>query len=50
MLVQEPKSPMFSMLQRILRDEGLKGLYRGVVINVQRAALVNLGEPLSLID
>ncbi|CAK9002107.1 unnamed protein product [Durusdinium trenchii] len=35
---------MVSLLQRILREEGVKGLYRGVVVNVQRAALVNLGE------
>lgn len=33
-----------AMVQQIIREEGLKGLYRGVVINVQRAALVNLGE------
>ncbi|CAJ1341310.1 unnamed protein product [Effrenium voratum] len=33
-----------SVLKRILREEGVKGLYRGVGINVQRAALVNLGE------
>eukprot|EP00434_Breviolum_minutum_P039877 symbB.v1.2.035419.t1/scaffold4734.1/size35659/3 len=45
MLVQEGGSrSMVAMFQHILREEGIKGLYRGVVINVQRAALVNLGE------
>ncbi|CAK9002489.1 unnamed protein product [Durusdinium trenchii] len=45
MLVHEGgRDGMVSLLQRILREEGVKGLYRGVVVNVQRAALVNLGE------
>jgi solute carrier family 25 uncoupling protein 27 len=29
--------------RNIMRDGGIKGLYRGVIPNVQRAALVNMG-------
>lgn len=31
-------------LHKIIRDEGFKGLWRGVLPNVQRAFLVNMGE------
>lgn len=35
---------MVRVFRDILQQEGVKGLYRGIIPNVQRAALVNLGE------
>ncbi|XP_048762503.1 mitochondrial uncoupling protein 4-like [Ostrea edulis] len=34
----------FDAFQKIVAESGVKGLYRGVVPNVQRAALVNMGD------
>jgi len=39
-----PKRGMLEVAMEILRDEGPRGFYKGVVPNVQRAAAVNLGE------
>jgi hypothetical protein len=33
----------FDAFKKIVAESGIKGLYRGVVPNVQRAALVNMG-------
>ncbi|CAE8614425.1 unnamed protein product, partial [Polarella glacialis] len=44
-LVKEgSKRGMVTVIRDILREEGPRGFYRGLVPNVQRAALVNLGE------
>lgn len=37
-------SGLFDALQKIIRDEGFLGLWKGVSPNVQRAFLVNMGE------
>mmetsp|Transcript_41596 Transcript_41596/g.75412 ORF Transcript_41596/g.75412 Transcript_41596/m.75412 type:complete len:285 (-) Transcript_41596:92-946(-) len=39
-----PKQGMFEVAAGVLRTEGVRGFYKGVVPNVQRAAAVNLGE------
>lgn len=40
----EVKKGVYSTLVQIYKDGGVKGLWRGSVVNVQRAALVNLGD------
>ncbi|CAE8675948.1 unnamed protein product [Polarella glacialis] len=39
-----PTGRLLMRIRDILREEGPRGFYRGLVPNVQRAALVNLGE------